>query len=181
MRARGFTRAVVAALSFVLLVTPYALADSLQIDGDNLAPVANQDLAFGTVCLGQTTTKGVLFVIAKNGSTHFANGAAVTVAPTSVPGGFSASSETITMPATWTSLPNGQGTETSPASLSVTFLASSLGAISVNIGYNASGPKAGGGTNSESHNLTVTANVATCDSTPPVLSLPSDMTVEATS
>ena len=179
MRRLRLGRAASFAAIALLLSSQAAWADNLDLDGDGVAPVSGNALSFGNVCLGASTTKSVIFQVHKTGNDHFADSATVSISITSASSGLSAAGTSIALPSDWTTLPNGS-TRNSTTTASVTLLASSLGAFSGSVGYEASGPKAGGGTLEDQSSLTVTANVTNCDNTPPVLTLPGAITAEAT-
>jgi hypothetical protein len=174
-------RAVALAAAILLLTAQAVWADNLDVDGDGLAPIANNALAFGTVCAESTTTKGALLAIHRTGSTHYANGATIVVSVGSVTGAglTAATPPAISLASNWNSLPNGT-TLSSPVTGNVTLVAGGPGPLSGSVSYSATGPRAGGGILVESRTLSVTATVVNCDTTPPTLSLPADPVVEAT-
>ena len=68
----------------VLLAIPaIALADNAIADGDGLAPIVDQDMAFGNVACGVESQKSALIAINRNGSAGstnvFKDGSTVTV------------------------------------------------------------------------------------------------------
>ena len=177
--------ATVAAVALVLGPAA-AWADNVIADGDGLVPVASNGLSFGTVCVGSTVTKPALIGIQRTGSPSspqvFANGAVVTVSVTSVSGtGISTTPAaigivgTITLPANWSSQSNGT-VSSGTVSLPVHLNAASVGVVSGTVNLQASA-----GSVTRTTPLTVSATVVNCDMTPPVLSLPTNITAEATS
>jgi hypothetical protein len=179
MRRFRFGRAAIFAAITLILSAQGAWADNLDLDGDGAAPVAGNAMSFGSVCMGATPTKAVIFQVHKTGSDHFANGANVAISMTSATSGLSATGTSISLPANWNGLPNGT-TRSGTSTAGVTFSATTLEAFSGSVDYAASGPKAGGGTLTDPNSLEVTATVVSCDSTPPVLNLPAPITAEAT-
>jgi len=183
---RKFTIGLSIALLVALLVTAVVLADNLLTDGDGLTPVVDTpSLALGNVCTGTTVTKPIQHAISRNGnypSTNvFANSATVTVSVFSVSGsGLSASSEgVIALPSNWGSL--AMTSLSVNISSSITFVAGSTpGSFSGTVNYSASGTGSNGGTLTRDDSLNVTATVVSCDNTPPELTLPANMNVEAT-
>lgn len=135
--------AALAASSLLLGIPGIASADNLVADGDELAPVADNNMSFGTVCAGSTTTKTALLAVTRQGNGNvFANGAVVTVAKTGQTGaGVSAvmdSSTTITLPSNWTTSANGTASTT--VGSTVTLVAgSTAGTISGSVSYSATG------------------------------------------
>ena len=168
----------------LLLVAPAIVAaDTVRVDGDGLAPVTDQPLALGSLCEGDSVDASVLLAVGATGhpgagTNVFANGAVVTVAVTSTSGsGLTAvaPSASITLPLTWTLLPNGTISDTSEADIS--FAAGTIGSFAGTVTFTATGARSTGGTLARTATLNVSATVIDC--TPPVLTLPADMTVEA--
>ena len=181
--------ALTLAVVLAMIAATIAWADNLLTDGDGLTPVVDTtSLNLGNVCLGSTTTKPIAHAVNRNGnypSTNvFQKNTTVTVSIGTVSGsGLSAlmttGSNTISIPNNWDTVSNN--TLSSVAYSSVTFVANSLGAFSGTVNYSASGTDS---KNSDSlvrtDALTVTATVVNCDTTPPTLHLPDNMTIEAT-
>jgi hypothetical protein len=185
---RSITRAITLATVVSLVLSTTALADNVIVDGDGIAPVATNSLAFGNVCLNATPSKSVLIAIDAAGhpgagTNVFANSALVTfAAPTPSAGLAAGTPASITLPNNWTAL--GNTAMSSAVSASVSLLASgtnSLGAKSGTVGYSASGARSTSGTLTRAGALSASWTVISCDSTPPALSLPADITAEATS
>src|SRR5215217_2881446 len=72
----------------VLAVPAIALADTTIADGDGLAPLADNNMAFGSVCSGVESSKSAPVFINRNGSgtNVFANSSTATVTITGVTG-----------------------------------------------------------------------------------------------
>jgi hypothetical protein len=183
------TRAI-ALVAVLTVALPWgALGDNVIVDGDGLSPVASNPLAFGNVCLNTTPSKTILLDIDAAGhpgagTNVFANSATLTFAAPTVSAGLSASTPgAITLPSNWTSLGNTAISSASSATASLTASGTgSVGAKSGTVGYSVSGARSTDGTTlTRSASLSASWNVISCDSTPPTLSLPSNMTVEATS
>ena len=183
--------AAAVAVGMVFGAAGVAEADSITADGDGLAPIANNDLAFGTVCVGSTTTKSVPLALFRNqgGTNVFANGSRVTVSRSAQSGtGIDAvmTTSSITMPSDWVASPNGTRSEV--FSSSVTFTAGTTPrAATGSVTYTASGTEAQNGgalTREDLMNVSATvSNTGACapDTTAPTLSaMPANMTIEAT-
>ena len=180
-----FTIAMTLAVVLALVAATFALADNLLTNGDGLTPyVDTPSLALGNVCVGSTTTKPIVHVITRQGGGNvFANSAVVNVSISSVSGtGLSASipsaSNRITLPTNWVTRSNG--TQSNPVTSSITFVAGAAGPFLGTVNYSATGSQNGGGSVTRPDSLDVTATVVNCDTTPPTLSLPGNMTVDAT-
>ena len=183
-RRRFFWPVLVAVTAFSTVVGgTIALADNVIADGDGLAPLTSNGVAFGNVCktANPHPQKTVLLAINKvGGGTVYANSASVAVSATSVSGsGLSAAGGgTITLASNWTSLVNN--TQSSSVSSTITLDPSSLpaGGYSGSVTYSAVGAKDGGGTLTRTATVNVTATIQSCN-TPPTLNLPVDITTEA--
>ncbi len=172
-----------------MLAMPWAVfADNVVTDGDGAAPFAVSSLNFGSVCPGSTTTKPVLLAIRRQGSSGpqvFPNSTTVTVSLIGVSPSSGALSTTptgtvgtIQLPSTWADAANNSFSAQTVTS-QVTLVAPATGSISgpLSVTYRATG-----GTVTRETPLTVTASIASsgCDSAPPVITVPSDITAEAT-
>jgi len=156
-------------LSLVMLMTGLAWADNLDSDGDGLAPVAAQDINFGTVCAGAVVDQDVLHAIRRTGAVNnqvFANGATVTV---SVTGTSSASlaatmgaDTQITLPGNWTISENNTVSTDTALSTIVFTAPGATGPFSGTVGYSASGPGATVTTTTRTDTVTVTATIEEC-------------------
>jgi len=187
-RALTFTAALGAALLLVTGGATAAFADQLAIDGDGLAPVQwpNGGDANVVACTDQPVDFTVLIAARRNGGANvtFANGGTVTVSFASATNGMTAaiSDATIELPATWVDLPTPSvGSDTIPAIVTLPPQANS-GSGSVTFGF--AGPRLGGGTVAGTSDVNVnwtTQQCGTPDVTAPVLTLPANITAEATS
>ena len=134
----------------VLAVGGNALADNVEADGDGVAPVANNNMAVGSVNCGVATDKTALIAISRNGnyatSNVFQKGSTVTISIVSVTGsGLSASmgaTTTIAIPSNWDNAVNN--TLTTAVSSTVTVNSSTPGAGSGSVVYRATGTKSDG-------------------------------------
>ena len=148
-----------------------ALADGPIADGDGVVPLADNDLAFGDVCAGSTTSRTVPVWIQRQGggAQVYANGANVTVTSSVAAGNGTLSAvmgmpDSITLPHNWVELANG--TRSSTINSTVTFTAPTTeGPVSRTVTYRGSGARNTGGTLERDDAMAVTANVVQC--TPP--------------
>jgi hypothetical protein len=177
MRTRGLLWRVLSLVLVLALAAPWVVwADVAVADGDGLVPVAEKDLALGTVCSG-STTQGTALVAIKRAGTYvstnvFKKGSTVTVTVLSVSDpALSASITapgTITIPADWDTAANN--TMTASVVSGITLVAGSAGAFSGTITYRATGIRDDGTTLTRDDDMLVTATVETCtptDTTPP--------------
>ncbi len=172
-----------------LLISTVAFADEVEVDGDNATPVAPNPLAFGAeICLNSTPSKSVLLVVRATGHSGignnvFANGTTITWTPTTSAGLTATTVQSIT-PTNWTSQANQSlGAQTASSVTLTTAITGTLGAFSGTVSYQATGARASDG-DSLSRNtvaIAVTGTVINCDDDPPILSLPDNITAEATS
>jgi hypothetical protein len=184
-RSKG---AVLVALAALLFSATVAYADDLLADGDGLAPIGSNVLDLGTVCAGTSRTKPV--AIAVKATNHPADAAnifvggstlSVTITSTSVLSGgtVNATGGPITLPSDWPTLPNGTWSETLTSWVTLVATAPNS-AWRGSISYRITGPRLAGGTLTKGTSLNAKAVIIACDTTPPILQLPDDMTVEAT-
>ncbi|HVF06123.1 MAG TPA: HYR domain-containing protein [Frankiaceae bacterium] len=179
----GAVSAVSTVLAVALLGSSAAYAgDDLVTDGDGAVPVSASALSFGAVCRGTSGSKTAAFAIRHSGGGQvFADGATVALSVVSAPAGVTAGSfGTITLPADWMSSPNG--TLSNATTGVVTIDTSTLRSYSGTVTFRATGDtltKDGIGTLTRDDAVSLTGSVVACDSTPPVLTLPGTVTVEA--
>lgn len=186
MRSK-FSLSIVIALLLTLTVATAVWADELLTDGDALVPVVDTpSLDLGEVCAGTTVQKDVLHALVRttNGNPNiFKSGTTVTVSVQSVSGaGLSASGGgLIHLPDNWHTLPQ-QSTLSDPVTSTITFVAGAPGTtLNGTVTYLAEGiSMQQDRAMTRTDTLNVTARVVSCDTTPPVLHLPANMTVEAT-
>jgi hypothetical protein len=184
-------RVLVVFVVLALLPLP-VFADTVIPDGDGLVPVATNNVNFGTICAGTTTTKSVLLAVERqrvsgnpNGLT-FANGSVVRFVVWTFNGTpFSpaaTANTTITMPGNWVTISNG--TLSGSASATVTIAAPlntpNNTTYTGNVLFAAQGVNPNGQFHQVFGNLPVRATIVRCDTSAPVLNLPADQTVEAT-
>ncbi|TDN88441.1 HYR domain-containing protein [Microbacterium sp. BK668] len=188
LRPSRLLAGLAAALIVVAGGAAAAHADDLAIDGDGLTPVSQKALSV-SMCAGQPATAQVLIAAHRvgNGSVNiFANGSKVTVGVPSISPGISVglSKTTIDVPSGWSSLspnlPESQrvSTDTITATVQISPKQSSG---SGSIGFSYAGVNAAGTAVSGPGSLSVGWTIVNCDTTPPTLALPANMTVEATS
>ena len=175
---------LVAATSAVALVLPAtgAYADNLVADGDVTTTVADNALAFGNVCSNTTVHKAVALTITRSGggSNTYRNSSTVTL---SSPGLAFPNGTTITMPSDWFSKVNGTISPSLTARASFT-AGATLGSVTGSISVTATGVDSTGTTGAsliKTVSLPTSANVVSCDTTGPTLSLPQPIAAEATS
>jgi hypothetical protein len=165
----------------VLLAIPaVALADNTISDGDDLAPIADSDMALGSVCSGVESSKAAPVFINRNGaasatnvnSNVFANSSTATVTITGVTGaGLSAemgTPNTITLPSNWDSQANN--TKSASVSSTVKLNSSVAGPGTGSVTYTATGTNAAGGTVTRTDTMNVSWTTANCDTTAPTVS-----------
>jgi hypothetical protein len=168
-RTQRFVQLLAIALATLILSSGLAFADNLTADGDGLTPVGNNDMAFGDVCQGVSTTKPFLAVIVRSGSAGSTNvykdGSTVTIALSSSNAALSFTGGTITLPSDWGAQANGSLSPTGSGSVTIT--TSTLGAFSASVTIDGNGVNASNAALTRSDNMSVSANVIVCDSTPP--------------
>ena len=164
---------------FTLAMGAVAMADNTVSDGDGVTPLANNDLAFGTICAGEDASRTVPVWVNRNGaagSTNvFKDGSSVTITVNSVTGsGLMAvmgSPNTITLPANWGSLANN--TDSASVSAMITLNTSTVGAFSGSVVFRGSGLNSSNVGINRDDAMSVTANVEDCtpaDTTAPDIS-----------
>jgi hypothetical protein len=186
MRGRHWRTVVAATAALSMALASVAVADELYADGDGVAPVGSNAMAFGEVCAESTTSKTALLAIrrqaAVNSGNVFANSANVTIERTSVSGsGLTEAlvgSTTISLPATWQTANTGVMSSQVVTS-EVNFEAPATpGPFTGSVSYSASGPQAGSdGTLTRTETMNVTAQVIACeepDETPPNVTITLD-------
>ncbi len=175
--ARGrSSKALVAAITTLLMISggTSALADRVVADGDDLSSGPNVSV---TACGVAHAFAGSATVSFQGGGNtpHFAGGAVVTVtaAPSAeaAAAGITATGGTLTLPASW----SGGSSASTSISLSVP---AGIASGTYKIDMTASGTRSGGGilTISDTYNLGVSCPA----NTPPVVTVPSGVSVEAT-
>ena len=163
----------------VLAIPTVALADTTIADGDGLAPLADNNMAFGPVCSGVESSKSAPVFINRNGSAStnvnnnvFANSSTATVTVTGVTGtGLSAqmgTPNTITLPSDWSDKANN--TQSASVSSTVKLNSSVAGPGTGTVTYTATGTNAGGGTVTRTDTMNVSWTTANCDTTAPTSS-----------
>jgi HYR domain-containing protein/chitobiase/beta-hexosaminidase-like protein len=184
-RKSPVTRAAVLAVAGVFVFAAVAFADSLLVDGDGTAPVTANFLNMGQICsTGSKTKPAAVAIQASNhpgGVDVFAPGSTVTFTPTDSAPSLSGTSGSLVIPADWLTAPNGAMTP--DATVQVTMRGGTIGAQASDwMAYTAVGRNPAGDPLSRTTWLNVRAAFIFCaDTTPPVLSLPANQTIEATS
>lgn len=176
----------------VLTVAPLlvfgGIAGADQLEADEVTSVGiNGSMNFGDVCVGDSPTKTLNLAMRRIGGPGetLVNGSTVTIKNTAASAGLTAGapSGTITVPGNWQSA--APGTLSPAVTAPVTLNAASVGAYSGSVTYQSDGQRVGGnGVFSDTDTIPVTANVITCavpDTTAPELSVPANITAEATS
>ncbi len=183
--------AAAAAVVLSLLTATLAWADNALADGDNAVPLSTHALAFGNVCANSTVTKDVLVGVSRTGgSSGFRNSTSAMVsvvgsAGTGVSAAMAApqpagSSNPFTIPSTFEG--SGSGTLAGQATGRVTLVAgATTGNRTGTVTFRVTGTKASNGSAlTEDTVLSLSATVVACDTTPPTLNLPANITAEAT-
>ncbi|MDQ3610312.1 MAG: HYR domain-containing protein, partial [Actinomycetota bacterium] len=175
----------------VVVTTTGAYADNLVADGDGVAPVAASGLAFGSsVCSGTEVTKPVALAVSRNGNVGgnnnvFKNGATVTLSVVSSPTGVSLTlppANSITLPANWQTLDNN--TMSSTVIATARLAPGAARTITGEFTLAATGINTNNTVATRETTLKVSGTVSNCtptDTAAPVLSLPANITSEATS
>jgi hypothetical protein len=175
--------ALAAAAALLIAAGPLpAHADNTVVAGDAVTVVGSSStLNLGTVCAGVPGSKTVAVAISKNGSYGSPNvfkvGTATVTAAVVSGSGLSANvgSGTITVPSTWPTAANNIETTAVPTTITVS--TSTTGAFSGSVTLTATGASSKDGTElKRSVDLSVTANVATCN-TPPTIAV-DDVTLQ---
>jgi hypothetical protein len=184
---KKFLTLLVFLMAFSLMIPVFA--DNFVADGDGLTPVERNSLNLGTITAGSGKTGAVLLAISRHGSetgtNTFKNGTSISISFLSSDDAYlnvSMSDSNISTPSTWTTA--GNGTITSDTAYSTVTLSTtaSVGTHRATLTYRATGLNVDG--NSINRDATVIVDYsisAPADSTAPVLTLPENMTIEATS
>ena len=170
-RKKGFRWAAIAAAAsagIVFAIAGGAFADNTVADGDGVAPVGDNDMAFGAVNCNQATQKSALIAIRRlgaAGSTNvFKDGSTVTISVQSVSGaGLSAvmgASTTITLPSDWATKSNG--TLSDSVSSTVTVNSSTAGPGSGSVTYRATGVNSSNATLTRDDVMNVSWTTGSC-------------------
>lgn len=186
MRRRVTGRALVAAMTVLLLATAVAYADTVPADGDVIA-AGNQSLVdLGEAAPGATLTRPVAFTLTCAGLGHAAAGATITLTldSVSVPLDGAAEATTTTIgpvPADWT--PSGEGCPSpaptlaaaAPSTVTLTMPTTPGTDYDFTLAWSRTGATGLTGLSTVTFRIDVVAN------TPPTLHLPDGLTAEATS
>ena len=156
-----------------------ALADNTVADGDGVTPVANNNLALGTIPCGADTTRTVPVAVQRNGaagSTNvFKNGSTAVVSVLSATGaGVTAAvpaspDNEISIPSTWGAQANNTMT-TDTVAATVTVHPTAAGPGSGNVTFRAAGVNTSNATIARDDSMDVTWTASGCDSTAPTSS-----------
>lgn len=170
-----------------------ANADQLAVDGDGIAPITNGQALTFEVCAGETIVKNVLIAARRNGNNSngdngnkvFQNGSTVTVGLKSAPVrvGVALAGTTIKLSTSWADpVQGGDRFSTDTIKAAVT-LSTPSAPGSGSIAFTFAGTDIEGKPYSGENTLPVSWTMKTqgCDSAPPALNLPGNLTVEATS
>jgi hypothetical protein len=169
VRRRGRYGLILGALVTAALFAAVAYADNTDADGDGTTQIGNNDLDFGTVCVGQESTATVLLGARRTGNYPgpqvWANSATVTFSVFHSAGtGLSASMDVgataVNLPSDWSTKTNNtvQGTARSTVSITPASTGSYVGSVD----YRGSGAGSQGGTVNRDDFMAVTANVIDC-------------------
>jgi hypothetical protein len=154
-------------LVVLLLLLPITVfADNVFVDGDGLAPVANNNtLNLGEICLGSSAASDVLLAIQRTGQGQvYANSAIVTVSagqPTNLAiGVIMPDPSTISLPSDWVDASNNTMSDSLTSTVSVT--GNELGLGNGSITFSATGAKHDTGDLTRTEDLTVFWEVVDC-------------------
>jgi hypothetical protein len=185
MQQRVIQRAAAAAVTVLLLATVAVYADTIPADGDAVTPGNQSIIDLGQASPGQVVTWPVDFTLVCGGLSHAAIGSTITLAFGSATkpgdGSVAVTSTTIgPVPATWPGASQGCPSPTpklasnSPSTVSLTMPSTG----GTNLTFTIAWSRTGGGLTSST---AMSFIVDVVDNTPPVLHLPGDQLVEATS
>lgn len=168
IKRRGRLSLILGTLLATLTMTAIAFADVPEADGDGVAPIADSDMAFGSVACDVATSKTALIAISRNGaagSTNvFKNDSTVTVSVLSVSGaGLSAtmgSPNTISIPSNWGAQPNN--TLSAAVSSNVTIDSTTPGPGSGTVVYRATGVNSSNATINRDDTMNVSWTTGSC-------------------
>ena len=187
MNKRKFSLFATLIVVLTLALPWAAFADDVLADGDNIAPVGNNDMTIN-VCANTATTANALIAVRRNGNANantnnnvFKNSSNVTIIIDSYSGAFTPSlngDTTISLPSDWQSQSTGtMSTDTVTAVISLPATATSG---SGTVRFKASGVNNANAANVQFDNMAVTWTVISCDTTAPVVTVPVPITAEAT-
>jgi hypothetical protein len=185
MDVRLLRRAAALAIATFLMSATAVFADSIPADGDALVP-GNQGLVdLGAMGPGQTVTRTVTFTLVCSGSTHAVPGQTATITPSSftkpLDGTMSSTATTIgPVPPTWPAAgaPCGSPVPVLPANGPVTVTIKTPTTAGIDYLYSVIYARVGMSGLSGSTAITFMVDVVT--NTPPVLTMPAPISVEAT-
>jgi len=175
LRIRRWPAVLAASLTFLVATGMPALADVVTADTDTVSSGFQKTVTITDCSVAHTNSAAAVIQYGGGVGSHFADGASVTVTATPNAAGLTAVGGLVALPTPWDHLSPDKSVSTS-----ITVPAhTATGSYGVTL--TASGLKVGNGTLTISDSYTVVVNCTVADTTPPAVTVPGNITAEATS